>query len=202
MVLIVSYGLGFAGLSPQVRSESTVMSAVTIDRLAEIEKAIDAAWRARQPAGEMVWSLARTPYFASERWPTPSTTWTSYLAAYGTSVKDGLRDGQHVAEPWARITYDNGARTFALILIGDRLVDSRQIQGVRPLAAPDVALLKREPEFRQWVLTHPQWPVFNAELRGLQQFYATWMASNGVLAGLIAPRHEDFIKNWVSVIVG
>ena len=95
LALIVTCCLGFAGisLSPQARSESTVLRGVTLERQAEIEKAIETAWHARQPRDEMVWSMARTPYFASEAPPTPRTTWTGYLAAYGTSVKDGLREG-------------------------------------------------------------------------------------------------------------
>ena len=203
LALIVTSCLGFAGLwlSPQVRSESTVLRGVTLDRLAEIDKAVETAWRGRQPRDEMVWSMVRTPYFATEVPPTPRTTWMSYVAAYGTSVKDGLRDGQHVAAPWARITFDNGARTFSLTVIGDRLADSNQIQGMRPLGSAELALLEREPALRQWVLTHPQWPAWNPELRELQQFYRTWMANNGVLANLIAPRHAEFINKWVNVLV-
>jgi hypothetical protein len=144
--------------------------------------------------------MVRTPFFASESRPTSKTVWTSYLAAYGMDIKGGLRDGQHVAEPWAHLTFDNGARTFSVALIGDRLVDSKQIQGVRPLAAPDGQLLQREPEFREWILTHPQWPQWNAELRQLQQFYRTWTGNNGVLADMIRPGHAEFFK-WMSVSV-
>ena len=86
-------------------------------------------------------------------------------------------------------------------MIGDRLVDSNQIQGMRPLGESELALFKREPQLRQWVLTRPQWPTWNAELRELQQFYRTWMANNGVLANLIAPRHAEFINKWVNVLV-
>ena len=201
MIAAACLGLVSAVCAAQEGTVRVVLSGVTLDRVAEIDKAIDSAWRTRQSKTEWSWTLVRTPYFASESRPTPKTTWTSYLAAYGIDIKGGLRDGQHVSQPWARITYDNGARTLSLSTIGDRLVDSTQIQGVRPLGAEQLALLKREPEFRTWVLTHPQWPQWNAELRQLQQFYVTWTANNGVLTSMIAPRHDDFIKKWINVLV-
>ena len=200
---LIVCSLAFAGLwlAPQPRSESTVLRGVTMERAGEIDKAIEAAWRTRQPDGDVVWTLVRTPLFATEVWPTPKTIWTSYLAAYGMSIKGGLSDGQRVAEPWGRIDFDNGTRTFSLTLIGDRLIDSGKVQGVRPLTGASADVLNRAAEFRTWVLTHPQWPVFNDELRRLQQFYVVWTAGNGVLTEMIAPRHADFLK-WVRVIVG
>ena len=143
----------------------------------------------------------QTPYFASEARPTPKTIWTSYLAAYGTDIKSGLLDGQHVAEPWARITLRQRPPHLRPTLIGDRLIDSKRIQGLRPLGGAEATLLNRAPAFREWVLAHPQWPPFNSELRELQQFYRAWMATNGVLAGMIAPRHDPFINKWVNVLV-
>lgn len=200
-VAVCSLCLATTVAESQTAVEKTVLSGVPASRTPEIEQAIESAWRSRESKGELSWTLVRTPYFASESHPTPKTIWTSYLAAYGMDIKGGLHDGQHVAAPWAHITYDNGARTFSLTLVGDRLVDSRQIQGVRPLGEAEAALLNRAPAFRDWVLAHPQWPAFNTELRELQQFYRTWLATNGVLAGLIAPRHDAFISKWVNVLV-
>jgi hypothetical protein len=178
-----------------------LLTGIAIDRFNEIDAALDAAWQKLNPAGDMTWTPARTPFFSSQQWPTPKTTWTSYVFAYGRKVSGLLADGRHVAQPWAAITYDAASNSLSLATLSTTLVDTGEIQGVRPLNDAEIALLKRAPEVQQWVLTHPEWPQWNDELRAIQQFYLTWLATNGVIGARITPAHDDFVNKWVYVSV-
>ncbi len=177
------------------------MAGVVKANLNTLEPALDAAWVAIKPGGDIVWSPARTPFFASEVPPTSHTTWTSYAFAYGLHIDGKLADGQHVAKPWAKIVYNMGSHTLTAITLSATLEDSGKIQGVQPLSAESVAFLKRSDAFRDWVLSHDSWPQWNAELRELQQYYVTWSQHNGVVVALIEPNHAAFIQRWVNVTV-
>lgn len=177
-----------------------LITGVSKNDMNALEPALDAAWAGIKPNGNVVWSPARTPYFASEAPPTTRTIWTSYAFAYGMPIDGKLADGQHVAKPWAKIVYDAGGRTFSVTTLSTRLEDSGQIQGVSPLNADTAALLNRANAFRDWILEHEKWPQWNAELQDLQQYYVSWSANNGVIVSLIERDHVDFMR-WVQTIV-
>lgn len=184
-----------------ISANRPLLSGLTVDRFAEIDAALEAAWDKLNPAGDLMWTPARTPFFASQHWPTPQTVWTSYAFAYGRNVNDALTDGQHVAQPWAVIIYDAASNMLQVTALSATLIDTGEIQGVRPLNEADIVVLKRGPEMQRWVLTHPKWPQWNDELSALQQYYVTWLAHNGVIGARITPAHEAFINKWVNVTV-
>ncbi len=187
--------------SSNASATRVLIAGVAKENVNTLEPALDAAWAGIKPGGDIVWSPARTPFFASEAPPTARTIWTSYAFAYGAPIDGKLADGQHVAKPWAKIVYDVNNHTFTANILSTELEDSGQIQGVRPLNAETAALLNRADAFRGWVLEHEKWPQWNAELQDLQQYYITWSANNGVIVSLIENDHVEFIQRWVNVTV-
>lgn len=186
--------------TPAAGATRVLIAGVAKENLTSLDPMLDAAWASIKPGGDIVWSPARTPFFASEAPPTSRTIWTSYAFAYGAAINGKLADGQHVAKPWAKIDYHVGSRTFTATLLSGALEDSKQIQGVHSLDADTIALLKRSNAFRDWILGHETWPQWNEELRDLQQYYVSWSANNGVIVSLIEKDHVEFMR-WTRVMV-
>lgn len=200
----VTFAMLAAALSGQTSDTArgrVVLADVPLERIREVEATIDSTWRNLAWRDGMAWTLARTPLLADEDWASARGTWTSYLFAYGMRLGGGLSDGQHVSQPWARLTVGGNPRRLSLRVLGDTVVDSGQIQGVHPIDPATAQVLQREPELRQWVMTHADWPVDNNELRALQQFYRTWLANNGIIAAIVEPPHRAFFDKWVRVDV-
>ncbi|MFP2908910.1 hypothetical protein ACLESD_28445 [Pyxidicoccus sp. 3LFB2] len=76
-------------------------------------------------------------------WPSVEQTLVFYALARGMNPMV-LRDGEYVGPTWARIIYSARNHQAELTLLDDRL-ESRGVQGVRPLRREEFEVLKRKP---------------------------------------------------------
>ncbi|QRN93534.1 hypothetical protein JRI60_30670 [Archangium violaceum] len=76
-------------------------------------------------------------------WPSVDGTLVFYALARGMNPQV-LRDGEFVGPTWARITYSAQDKKAELTLLDVRL-ESRGVQGVRPLRQEELEILKSKP---------------------------------------------------------
>ena len=130
------------------------------------------------------WQMLVSPAFPAT-WPPPMGGQREVVRyAFALRVAAGVADGAEMAAPWAKLTIrrDGGAVVHRL---SDRL-QPLGIQGVRPLATAEIALVPREQEVADRLLSG----------RGLgdevvQAFTCNWIARQGVVASryhAFAPR--------------
>ncbi|WNG20060.1 hypothetical protein [Cystobacter fuscus] len=75
----------------------------------------------------------------------PSVEGTLVFYAFARGMNPGvLRDGEFVGPTWARMTYSAQDKTTELTLLDVRL-ESRGVQGVRPLRQEELEILKLKP---------------------------------------------------------
>jgi hypothetical protein len=76
-------------------------------------------------------------------WPSVEQTFAFYAVARGMNP-GVLRDGEYVGPTWARITCSAQGLKLELTLLDTRL-ESRGVQGVRPLRREEMEILKLKP---------------------------------------------------------
>jgi hypothetical protein len=76
-------------------------------------------------------------------WPSAEGTLVFYALARGMNPQV-LRDGEFVGPTWARMTYSAQDKTTELTLLDVRL-ESRGVQGVRPLRQEELEILELKP---------------------------------------------------------
>jgi hypothetical protein len=180
---------------------------VSMQEIDSLQPTLDATLqklKLASPGSTLSWMRAETPFLPNEWPPTASTVWTSYIFAYGHDVAGNLADGQHVAQPWAKIVVDRATGKARLSILGDKIVDSGKIQGVQPLSAETTALLNRGSEVREWsfgLTASPPWPGEGRKTAQMQQYFKSWEGYNGVIRALVEADHAAFFNTWVAVDV-
>jgi hypothetical protein len=162
------------------RTRPPIMSEDAELPLTQVQPALDVTWRTLDSRDEIGWSAARTPFFPNE-WPTtPNTVWTSLVYAYGNDPASGLADGQRVAAPWARVEILAEAQTAHVIKLRDSLIDSGDVQGMRPLGQKEIETITPAGD----IIGPPDLAAANAE--ALRRYYAFWLRNHGAICRTLA----------------
>ena len=170
--------------------------------LADLEAALEGLWQelARPASADqagapsLAWRAAYTPLFPAAWPPTASTVWVRYGFAYGHDLR--LRDGMRVAQPWARIEVLAGQARARLTPLRESL-EACAVQGVRPLAGDELAVLQSGAEVERYAGGLARLPELEAPATGrMRVYYLTWLALNGAVAQALAPDHAEFF-GWL-----
>jgi hypothetical protein len=138
---------------------------------------------------------AYSPLFPTEWPPTPTTQWLRYAYAQGQDVS--LADGVHVAKPWAQVEMSGDSATAVIIPLSIKL-EPFAIQGVSPLEAESLAVLKQEDQVSTYALSLKDLPEpITDEITAMRAFYQTWLNYNGTIASEIKPNHTAFFE-WLT----
>ena len=145
--------------------------------------------------GGVRWTPVYSPLLPTEWPPTPTTAWVRYGYAHGFDRR--LADAVRVAQPWARVEIRDGG-AFPVIVPLRTEIEGTDIQGVQPVAdAAQREALERADEVLKYCLGLRSQPDPNArDTRDMRAFYRAWLAANGAIARVIAPRHADLVI-WV-----
>jgi hypothetical protein len=157
------------------------------------------AWRARIAAGRAgpigtAWSQRLTPPLPIA-WP-PAGQGQLEVFAYAARPGDRISDGEETAAPWARIRVLAGAPKL------DDLGELQRIgiQGVRPLSADEIAIVRSGDEAAAALAriasarTLPNDASEDASL--VRRYFCLWRRTNGVIATALAPAHAGFFA-WL-----
>lgn len=162
------------------RTMAPIMSEDSELPLTQVQSALDVTWRTLGSREEIAWSAARTPFFPNE-WPaTPNTVWISLVYAYGNDPASGLADGQRVSAPWARVEVSATAQTAHVIKLRDSLIDSGDVQGMRPLDQREFEAIRPAGD----VSGPPDLAAANSE--ALRRYYAFWLRNHGAICRTLA----------------
>jgi hypothetical protein len=186
----------FAALkSPSMPNPMTVPLSQLTSQLESLWGQLDQSEPSSSDSGPILWQPAYSPLFPTEWPPTPTTQWRRYAYAQGQDMS--LADGVHVAKPWAQVEM-SGDRATALITPLSAQLDPFAIQGVAPLEAETLAVLKQEDQVSTYALRLKNLPDPNtSEITAMRAFYQTWLNYNGTIAGEIKPNHTAFFK-WLT----
>lgn len=152
------------------------------------EALIEPAWKQVKPAPTATkqgpgpsWDYRVTPPFPSE-WPmTPKSTLVRWV--YASAMDPGIRDGQRVAGPWARI--DVALDGVAKLTTLSKTLEGNSIQGVKPLMAEQIEVLNKVDETSD--------ALRSGDLKAVKPSWCLWLRYNGVIAAKLKPKHQAFL---------
>jgi len=156
----------------------------------QIQEHLDAAWRALDRGGRVLWTAVNSPYFPAEWPPTKTTVWTMY--AYAQGMEPGLADAVRISAAWARVERKPGDEYVKAIDTLTRL-DVVGTQGNAPLSAGAAATLAQRDAVTEYALKLIAAPVeSDPAAASMRAYYREWLRANGVFAAQIAKSHEAF----------
>ncbi len=165
--------------------------------LEESKPLLDALWKQLEKGGPYFWSPTLSPLFPAEWPPEAGMVWVRYAYAYGRDLT--LADASRVSRPWARIEILADRQTVTIVPTAER-IEAWEIQGVVPLARDLQAVLAKGEQVQNFCLGLAALPDPTArETMIAREFYRTWFKLNGAIARAIAPRHVEFIVDWMGV---
>jgi hypothetical protein len=200
-IWLACLALAACGFNPLAALKSTSVPSPMTVPLSQLTSRLESLWgqldqsEPSPDSNPILWQPAYSPLFPTEWPPTPTTQWLRYAYAQGQDMS--LADGVHVAKPWAQVEMSGDSATAVITPLSIKL-EPFAIQGVTPLEAETLAVLKQEDQVSTYAMRLKELPDPNTdEITAMRAFYQTWLNYNGTIASDINLHHIAFF-NWLA----
>jgi hypothetical protein len=146
----------------------------------------------------VIWSCLMSPPFPLDWPPVPGSRFRYYIYAVGNDISGNLRDGCHVAAPWALVDLSVEEELDPEITVVSNKLQDIGIQGVEPLSQREQEVYERANDIQRYLCSLQALPKESSEeIRNLREYYCNWSRNNGMLETRIKPHHKRFFE-WLS----
>jgi hypothetical protein len=146
----------------------------------------------------VIWSCLSSPPFPLDWPPVPRSRFRYYIYTVGNDISGNLRDGCHVAAPWALVDLSDEEELDPEIIIVSNELEDIGIQGVEPLSQREQKVCERAKDIQRYLCSLQALPEESSEeIRNLREYYSNWSRNNVALETKIKPHHKRFFE-WLS----
>jgi hypothetical protein len=193
LVALTTLALVAGGPMEPQESVREKVEAMVKEEWKKIEATIEPA---ASPQDFMGWRYALSPAIPAA-WPPDGKGSVYYYAfAYGLNPTR-LADAEFVAAPWLRVKVDAIGKSAPQLEILTKKIKEIGIQGVRPLEAEELGVLKQAKQVEEQVYKLTQaTSLRSVDSVTVKQHYQLWCSTQGAIAEQLRPQHKKFF-DWV-----